>query len=112
MARGFKTGGRQTGTPNKRTQELTERLGDLGCDPVEGLARIANDESASLELRARCYSDLMQYVYPRRKAIEGSLRGELDHISLSFNTDRLMSDLIAPEPADPPAQLPARNISR
>ena len=67
MARGFKSGGRQAGTLNKRTQTLMERPEELGCDPVEALTRIAQDETASLELRARRYSDLMQYLYPRRR---------------------------------------------
>lgn len=42
----------------------------MGCDPVEGLARLAMDDSLKPELRAKCYSDLLPYVYPRRKAVE------------------------------------------
>lgn len=70
MALGRKTGGRQPGTPNKRTQELQDRLEALGVDPVEGLAAIAADVSASLELRARVQMELMAYVYPKRRALE------------------------------------------
>lgn len=75
MANGFKTGGRKAGTPNKRTEDLSAHLEKLGCDPVEGLARIASDESASLELRARCFSDLLPYIYPKRKALEATVQG-------------------------------------
>ena len=40
---GRKTGGRQTGVPNRRTVEAQEILSELGCDPIEGMARIAID---------------------------------------------------------------------
>ena len=67
---GQKTGGRTAGTPNKRTAELIERLAELDCDPVEGLARIAADPTADAALRARVYADLLPYLYPKRKALE------------------------------------------
>jgi hypothetical protein len=67
--------GRKAGTPNKRTQEVMERLDALGCDPLEGMARIAMDKSAALELRGRMYAELAQYVYPKRKAIAHSGEG-------------------------------------
>jgi hypothetical protein len=70
MALGIKTGGRAAGTPNKRTQYLQQRLEVLGVDPVMGLAAIANDESAPLELRASVQMDLMTYLYPKRKALD------------------------------------------
>lgn len=70
MAFGLKTGGRIAGTPNKRTQDLQERLEALGVDPLQGLALIAKDETAPLELRAKVQSDLMQYLYPKRKSLD------------------------------------------
>ena len=70
MAHGRKTGGRVTGTPNKRTTELTVRLAALGCDPVEGMALLAMDRSNPPELRGRMYAELAGYVYPKRRAVE------------------------------------------
>jgi hypothetical protein len=70
MASGIKTGGRKAGVPNKRTQDLQDRLEALGVDPLEGLALIAKDDTAPLELRARVQMDLMNYLYPRRKALD------------------------------------------
>ena len=64
-----KTGGRKRGTPNRRTLEVCDLLQSLGCDPIEGMARIAMDASNSLELRARMYVELAQYVAPKRKAV-------------------------------------------
>jgi hypothetical protein len=70
MARGFKTGGRAAGTPNRRTMEVLERLEQIGCDPIEGLARIAMDAANSVEIRLRAYSELAPYVVAKRKAVD------------------------------------------
>src|SRR3712207_6142391 len=68
-------GGRQVGTPNKQTKAVAERLEALGCDPIEGMARIAMDESQPIALRASMYRELAQYVAPKRKGLEH--KGEL-----------------------------------
>jgi hypothetical protein len=70
MAKGHKTGGRTAGTPNRKTQEISALLDSLGCDPIEGMAKIAMNESHTPELRGRMYAELAQYVYPKRKAVE------------------------------------------
>jgi hypothetical protein len=70
MAAGRKTGGRSKGTPNKKTEELAQRLADIGCDPVEGMATIAMDDANPPELRGRMYAELAQYLYPKRRATE------------------------------------------
>src|SRR5680860_744823 len=67
---GERRGGRQKGTPNKRTAAVTETLKALGCDPIEGMARIAMDEKVEIAVLARMYQELAQYVAPKRKAIE------------------------------------------
>jgi hypothetical protein len=89
-------GGRRKGIPNKRTAEVIARLEELGCDPIEGMVRIAQDLTpcricdegrledgktcpqchgtgklqASPELRGKMYSELAGYVAPKRKAVE------------------------------------------
>jgi hypothetical protein len=73
MALGHKTGGRVAGTPNRKTREVTELLESLGCDPIEGMARIAMNEAHSPELRGRMFAELAQYVAPKRKAVEHSV---------------------------------------
>ena len=70
MANGFKTGGRKVGTPNKASQQIVEKLEALGCDPIEGMAHIAMDTFNPLEIRARMYAELAQYVAPKRKSVE------------------------------------------
>ena len=77
MALGKKTGGRVKGTPNKTTLAVAERLEAIGCDPIEGMARIAMDINTPIDVRAKLYSELAQYIAPKRKAIEhsGEARG-------------------------------------
>ena len=65
-----KTGGRVRGTPNKRSADLFGKLGRMGCDPMEGLARIALDPDTDVALKVRCFAELAQYVYPKRRAID------------------------------------------
>lgn len=65
-----KSGGRAKGTPNRKTQEVANKLYELGCDPIEGMARIAMDNTQPTELRVRCYAELAVYMYPKRKAVE------------------------------------------
>lgn len=67
-----KTGGRKKGTPNKKTKEVIERLKELNCDPIEGMAKIAQTalDSDDLALAGQMYKELAQYVAPKRKAME------------------------------------------
>ncbi|MGN0005489.1 MAG: hypothetical protein ACI37Z_05915 [Candidatus Gastranaerophilaceae bacterium] len=65
---GNKTGGRQKGTPNKRTTDLLERLGNY--NPLDALLAISQDENTPLEIQVKINLDLMNYVYPKRKSVE------------------------------------------
>jgi hypothetical protein len=64
--------GRPKGALNKRTRDVIDRLAALRCDPIAGMAKIAMDKKTPLEIRARMYSELAQYVAPKRKALEHS----------------------------------------
>lgn len=65
---GNKTGGRQKGTPNKKTADLLERLGNY--NPLDALLAISQDEDTPLEIQVKINLDLMNYVYPKRKSVE------------------------------------------
>lgn len=104
--------GRQKGTPNKATAEAHEIMARLGCDPVESMIRIVNDdvpcstcrgkgvtkyqpakggdklaertcescygskmEKISPELKGKMLTELAQYKYPKRKAIDLAVSG-------------------------------------
>src|SRR5271157_5666474 len=88
-----KTGGRERGTPNKRTLDLAQKLEALGCDPIAGLAEIALAPETAPELKVRCYAELAQYVHAKRKAIALE--------SAASDDIRLIVEFVEPTPTDP-----------
>lgn len=62
-----KTGGRQKGTPNKKTKELIEILGAF--NPAEKLKEVFNNTKDD-NLKAKICLDLLKYIYPQRKAVD------------------------------------------
>lgn len=69
---GKKFGGRQKGTPNKRNSEIADKLKALGCDPLEGMVQVAKMamEDRDLVVAGRMYSELAQYVAPKKRAVD------------------------------------------
>lgn len=63
---------------------MIERLDELGCDPIEGMAKIALDPQTPIELRARMFSDLAQYVAPKRRAVDHSANEGTGNITISW----------------------------
>jgi len=72
MAAGKKTGGRQKGAKNKKTEDIIKKLESLGCDPIEGMAKIASQSmnEGDMQLAGQMFKELAQYVAPKRKAVE------------------------------------------
>jgi len=84
--------GRKKGTPNRLTGDIGARIEALGCDPIEGMARLAMDENNTPELRGRMYAELAGYLYPKRKAIKVA--------SDSCGVPRLITVRYEPSPAE------------
>lgn len=72
MAMGYKTGGRQRGTPNKNRAALIERLSERfpNYDPVIALAELAQNASVDLSVRLDCHKTLANYLYPKMRSVE------------------------------------------
>jgi hypothetical protein len=70
MATGFKTGGRVKGTPNKKTTDVQQLLENLNCNPIEGMARIAENIEIDIGIRLNAYKELAQYMFPKRRAVD------------------------------------------
>lgn len=74
MAHGGKRegAGRKKGQPNKRSVAIQDKLKKLGCDPIEGMARIAEQAmgEGDMQLAGSMYKELAQYIAPKRKAVE------------------------------------------
>jgi hypothetical protein len=49
---------------------VAEQLRQLDCDPIAGMAKLAQDDAVPTVLRARMFAELATYVAPRRKAME------------------------------------------
>jgi len=82
-----KFGGRKKGTPNKKTLILQEHLDTLDLDPILGLRDCLKEleridtfepdqEISLVNAKSKIYMELLQYIYPKRKAIE--VQGTLD----------------------------------
>ena len=80
---GERRGGRKKGTPNKKTSDIQKRLDALGCDPLEGMAKIAEEamEKKSYSLALMAYKELAQYVAPKRKSVE--MKAEVQAIDIT-----------------------------
>lgn len=64
--------GRPRGSANKRSLAVAEKLKELDCDPLEGMAKIAQQamDEGDMALAGSMYKELAQYVAPKRKAVE------------------------------------------
>lgn len=84
---GERRGGRAPGTPNKITFDLMNTLKEQGFDPAAELVKIHIEAMAQYQKRLEASptgfgsvgllqiakdsaADLMEYVYPKRKAVE------------------------------------------
>lgn len=69
-SKGERRGGREKGTPNKRTLILSENLGDLAvAKELVALFKQAKDKN-DMQMMFQILSTLMKYLYPQRKAVE------------------------------------------
>ena len=81
MARGAPKGNtNRKGKPLKHTIEIAEKLAAIGCDPIQGMAEIAEEArfKGDITLAGQMYKELAQYIAPKRKAIEHSGPGGSD----------------------------------
>jgi len=67
--------GRKKGQVCTLAASVRQKLEELGCDPIEGMAQIAMDESNTPELRHKAYADIAQYAYPKLKAVDHTFGG-------------------------------------
>ena len=67
MAQGYKTGGRQKGTPNKLTKEMRDVLKGVVAEELEGLPQ-RFDELDTKE-RLELFIKLLPFVLPKTQSI-------------------------------------------
>lgn len=78
MALGYKTGGRQKGTPNKNRAALIAKLDDAfpSYDPLLALVEIAQDPETDLSMRVDCHKTLASYIYPKMRTADSAVVDE------------------------------------
>jgi hypothetical protein len=74
----------------EQPETVAERLRLLNCDPIVGMAKLAQDEALPAVLRARMFAELATYIAPRRKATDlTGAEGKPLHMDFGFNRDAL-----------------------
>ena len=64
-----KLGGRQKGTPNKKTLiKADDLLLELDVNPIQKLIEIAESDLTSIDQKINCYKTIAQYTYPKFKS--------------------------------------------
>ena len=101
--------GRPPGSKNRRTLAVEQTLERLGCDPIEGLALIANNDKERLgleqdipiALRAKCFSELAPYIAPRMKASEITYGDQPEHQRVVLHVDPKLAQVLADRRGEP-----------
>jgi len=69
-----KIGGRQKGTPNKKTLiRADELLLQLGINPIQKLIELAESDEATIDHKINCYKEIAKYTYPKHRSQDISL---------------------------------------
>ena len=86
MAKGFKTGGRIKGTPNRDKQALRERLSSLypDYDPILAMVEMANDNTLEPSMRLDCHKTIANYIHPKMRSLEVTNHQEHPPISIEI----------------------------
>lgn len=73
--------GRPKGSKGKLNEEAAKRLAEMNCDPLEGMAKIAEECMAEGDraLAGAMYKELAKYVAPQLKSVEYKIEGEVKH---------------------------------
>jgi len=73
MAQGFKTGGRQKGTPNKLTSDTRRAIAEGGETPLEYMIRVMRDETVEPSRRDAMARTAAPYLHPRLLAVDNNI---------------------------------------
>lgn len=72
MAKGLKTGGRQKGSRNKRTEAQAVAIETSGLTPLDYMLTVLRDPKAEDDLRMEAARSAAPYVHPKLANIEVS----------------------------------------
>lgn len=70
MAKGWKTGGRMKGTPNRATAAKAAEIASSGLTPLDFLLSVMRNENEDPDRRLEAARSAAPYVHPRLSAID------------------------------------------
>jgi hypothetical protein len=70
VAEGFKTGGREKGTPNRATSDMRREIAESGEMPLEYIVRVMRDETVEQSRRDHMAKAAAPYLHPRLSVVE------------------------------------------
>lgn len=113
MAKGFKpgrqkTGGRQKGVANKKTQELVNAVIETGITPLDYLLKVMRDAKADLLVRLDAAKAAAPYVHPKLSSIE--IAGNLTHYDASKLTDSELATIATASSARADSETEGKSI--
>jgi hypothetical protein len=73
MAQGFKTGGRQKGTPNRVTLDIRRTIAESGETPLEYMIRVMRDETVEPSRRDAMARTAAPFLHPRLLAVDNNI---------------------------------------
>lgn len=81
-----KTGGREKGTPNKRTNKMLQKLAESGLTPLEFFLGTMRDEDADMEDRMWAAAHAAPYIHPRLQNLQvhGAPEGDLPPVRMEI----------------------------
>lgn len=93
--------GRPKGSLNKQTEQTRKLLKDMGCNPIEAMAKIAMDESNPIEIRAAMFRDLAGYFTPKLRSMDlnANVASELTVIRKVFSEEGALEHVNAQDRA-------------
>jgi hypothetical protein len=89
MARGAKTGGRQKGTPNRKTAELQAKVEAEGITPLAYMLSIMRNDAVEATRRDDMAKAAAAYIHAKLAAVEHSG-------NMTFTHEDALNELDAP----------------
>ena len=86
MAKGFKTGGRTTGTLNKRTQEMLDEIASTGEAPLQYMLRVMRDPEAPAARRDAMAIAAAPYVHSKMAQVDATAQDKKNIIGVRLWT--------------------------
>ena len=94
MAKGFKTGGRRAGTPNRATAAKAAAIEASGLTPLDYMLTVLRDEKAPAADRLAAAKAAAPFVHPKLMAKEASEQEGAANLAEELRYQRLRDEAV------------------